>query len=145
MKKTWVVIPALVAGSFLMSCTQKQKVENAENNLVQANEELNKAKGDYVTEVENYRKETIERIRANERNAIEFKKRIENDKKDARADYNEKIAVLEIKNRDLRRKMNDYRATSKENWSSFKTEFNHDMDELGKAFNDLTVKNVKNK
>ena len=26
---------------------------------------------------------------------------------------------------------------------SFKNEFNHDMDELGKAFKDLTVENIK--
>ncbi len=40
-------------------------------------------------------------------------------------------------------KMNDYKANGKENWEIFKKEFNHDMDELGKAFKDLTVKNVK--
>lgn len=31
----------------------------------------------------------------------------------------------------------------KEKWGTFKTEFNHDMDELGKAFNNLTVNNIK--
>ena len=27
-------------------------------------------------------------------------------------------------------------------WEKFKVEYNHDMDELGKAFKDLTVKNT---
>ena len=39
--------------------------------------------------------------------------------------------------------MEDYKADSKENWESFKTEFNHDMDELGNAFRDLTIDNKK--
>jgi hypothetical protein len=28
-------------------------------------------------------------------------------------------------------------------WVSFKREFNHDMDEIGKAFEDLTIDNKK--
>ena len=39
--------------------------------------------------------------------------------------------------------MDDYKETGKENWLIFKMEFNRDMDELGQAFKDLTVKNVK--
>jgi hypothetical protein len=39
--------------------------------------------------------------------------------------------------------MEDYKVDTKEQWESFKTEFSHDMDEMGKAFKDLTVKNVK--
>ena len=39
--------------------------------------------------------------------------------------------------------MSDYKADGKENWEKFKAEFGHDMDELGNAFRDLTVKNVK--
>jgi hypothetical protein len=40
-------------------------------------------------------------------------------------------------------KMDNYKADSKENWEKFKVEFSRDMDELGAAFKDLTVKNVK--
>ena len=39
--------------------------------------------------------------------------------------------------------MDEYNQEGKENWEKFKTEFSHDMDELGKAFKDLTVKNTK--
>ena len=41
--------------------------------------------------------------------------------------------------------MDDYKAISKEEWETFKAEFNHDMEELGKAFGDLGNNNVKNK
>ena len=42
----------------------------------------------------------------------------------------------------MKKKMDDYKAEGKEQWEAFKTEFSHDMDELGQAFKDLTVKNV---
>ena len=51
--------------------------------------------------------------------------------------------ILEVKNSDMRMRMDNYKEDGKDNWETFKTEFSHDMDELGKAFKDLTVKNVK--
>ena len=47
------------------------------------------------------------------------------------------------KNSDLKMKLDNYKAEGKENWKKFKIEFNRDMEELGIAFKDLTVKNVK--
>ncbi len=101
------------------------------------------ANDDYMTDVESYRKETTDRITANEQSIKEFNARIANEKREAKAAYQKKIASLEKKNRDMKMKMDNYKGEGKENWEKFKTEFNHDMDELGKAFRDLTVNNVK--
>ena len=54
--------------------------------------------------------------------------------------YAKKIAKLEQKNKDLKIKLKAYE-TNQSDWEKFKREFNHDMDELGKAFKDLTVDN----
>lgn len=54
--------------------------------------------------------------------------------------YAKKIENLEKKNQDLKIKLEAYE-TNQSNWEKFKREFNHDMDELGKAFKDLTVNN----
>ncbi len=43
----------------------------------------------------------------------------------------------------MKKKMENYKEEGKDKWEIFKAEFSHDMDELGKAFKDLTVKNVK--
>jgi len=51
-----------------------------------------------------------------------------------------KIDALEQKNRDMRNRIAAYEK-SQSDWESFKREFNHDMDELGQAFKDLTVDN----
>lgn len=42
----------------------------------------------------------------------------------------------------MKLKLDAYQINEKDDWRKFKTEFNHDMDELGKAFSDLTIKNV---
>jgi hypothetical protein len=43
----------------------------------------------------------------------------------------------------MKDKMNGYKAEGKDKWENFKTEFNHDMDELGNALSDLGKNNVK--
>ncbi len=52
------------------------------------------------------------------------------------------MAELENKNSDLKKKLSDFKDDDKDKWISFKEEFNHDMDELGLAFKNLTVENV---
>ena len=54
--------------------------------------------------------------------------------------YAKKIENIEQKNKDLRVKLDTYE-TNQSDWETFKREFNHDMNELGKAFKDLTVDN----
>jgi hypothetical protein len=54
--------------------------------------------------------------------------------------YAKRIENIEQKNKDLKVKLATYE-TSQSDWETFKREFNHDMDELGKAFKDLTVDN----
>ena len=56
--------------------------------------------------------------------------------------YEQRIDTLEKKNRDLKARVDAY-DKSQSDWESFKREFNHDMDELGQAFKDLTVDNKK--
>lgn len=134
----------LIMSVAFTSCnTSSQKVENAENNVIEANEDLDKANQEYLDEIESYRRETADKIAANNKSIEEFNARIENEKEQARAEYRKEIAALEQKNSDMKKKMDDYKAEGKDKWEKFKTEFSRDMDELGNAFRGLTVKNVK--
>jgi hypothetical protein len=146
MKKSRVTLTALllVVGAIAISCnTPSEKVAIAKSNVLKANDALDRANEEYVADIERYRQETADKVAANQKSIEEFNARIENDKKEARADYKKKIAGLEQKNTDMKKRMDDYKADGKNNWDKFKTEFNHDMEEIGKSLKDLTVKNVK--
>lgn len=143
MKKSILKIAA-ISSITLMSCgTNAEKVENAEANVIEANQDLNKANEDYLTEVEAYKKQTAEKIVANEQSIADFKLRVEKEKKEVKANYKKKIAELEQKNSDMKKTMDDYKAEGKDKWESFKNEFSHDMEELGQAFKDLGENNIK--
>lgn len=144
MKFTYLSIAAFALLMGTTNCMNKaEKLEDASQDVVEANEDLGDAKEAYLDEITKYKMETAEKISVNQASIDEFNARINTQKKAERAEYLKKIADLEAKNSDLKMKMDSYKADTKEGWDKFKIEFAHDMDELGKAFKDLTVKNVK--
>jgi hypothetical protein len=44
---------------------------------------------------------------------------------------------LEQKNRDLKKKLEEYKDEGQSKWEEFKTNFKHDMDGIGKTMKDL--------
>ncbi len=134
----------IVAGTIITSCdSPKEKVEAAQENVTESSKDLDDANKAYLADVETYRVATNERIAANNKTLEDLKVSVNKDKAKVKAEYNVKIAELEKKNADMKKKMDDYKAVEKDKWESFKQEFNHDMDGLGDAFKDLTVKNSK--
>ena len=145
MKKILVVFAGcLLVGGLMSSCgSSAEKLKDANENSVEANKDLEAAKVAYAEDMANYRKETAEKLATNDKNLAEFKARIAVQKSDAKADYIKKVAELEQKNSDYKKRLADYKEEGKDKWDIFKAEFSRDMDELGNALKDLTVKNNK--
>jgi hypothetical protein len=146
MKKTIIKagLFSCITMALVLSCNSPaEELEIAQNNLKQAGTELIKANEEYLEDIAQYRKETADKIAANGKSIADFKLRIANEKKSAKADYTKKIAELEQKNTDSKKKMDDYKAEGLASWKKFKSEFGHDMDALGKAFKDFGINNVK--
>jgi light-regulated signal transduction histidine kinase (bacteriophytochrome) len=53
-----------------------------------------------------------------------------------------RIEELEERNNELKAELRNYNRSNSD-WETFKREFNHDMEELGKALKNLTVDNKK--
>ena len=148
MKKSILILAVsmFITDAILTGCgnpSPEQKVENAQNNVTEANKQLDKANQEYLADMDNYRKETDAKVAANDKIIADLKARIDMQKKEAQDEYKKKIDELEQKNAEMKKKIGDYKAEGKEKWEQFKAECNHDMDGLSKAFNDLTVKNGK--
>lgn len=145
--KTLTIVPVLIIGTlvfFMTACsTPSEKVTSAEANVEAAKKELNDANAAQLAEMEAYRREVAAKIAANNASIAAFNARVDSEKSEAKADYRKKITALEQKNTDMKKRLDDYKADGKDKWKLFKAEFGRDMDELGKAFKDLTVNNVK--
>lgn len=145
MKKSYLInktilIIFLFAVVSCQSSTSK-KLKDAKADVIEADENIKVAQDDYLDDMDNFKKETKTQISENQKSINEFKAPIAEGKKEAKADYDDKVNALEQKNSDMKRRMDEYKLEGKDHWNSFKKEFNHDMDELGKALKDLTVNN----
>ena len=87
-----------------------------------------------------FKADAEEKIEANEKRIAELKVKLKKPGKLLDKVYTERIEALEQRNRDLRLKITAYES-NKTDWDKFKEEFNHDMDELGKAISDIFTDN----
>lgn len=135
---------ALLVGAFSTGCSNStEKLNDAKENVKEADADLEKARLEYLEDMKVYRNEAAIRIAENEKSIADFKLRVAKEKKEAKADYNKKIADLEAKNTDMKKQLDEYEYSGSEKWKSFKEEFGKDMDSLGLAFKNLTIKNNK--
>jgi len=146
-------VALLFAGVFFSSCqSSAQKSDTAEAKVMDAKQDLQEAQKDAniaaqkavdAEEWKVFKADTELKIKDNDTRIAELKAKMKTSGKKLDAAYVESIDVLEQKNKDLKNRMDAYSNNTQSDWNSFKREFNHDMDELGKALKDLTVNNKK--
>ncbi len=76
-------------------------------------------------------------IEANEKRIDAFKDKMEEAGLKVKAKFGDEVAVLEQKNRDLKKKLEEYKDEGQSKWKEFKTNFKHDMDGIRKTMKDL--------
>jgi Na+-transporting methylmalonyl-CoA/oxaloacetate decarboxylase gamma subunit len=139
-------------GILLMSCKpstkeekeSQEKVQDARENVQVAKDSLAEAKKAATTEEwKAFKQQADSTINDNEAKIAVLKLKIKKTGKSIDAKYQENIDALEQKNKDLKVKVDSYKNQANSDWESFKREFNHDMNEIGQAFKDLTVDNKK--
>ena len=105
MKKSILTFSAtmLTIAFAVISCSSPaEKVEKAENHVVEANNKLDSAIKNYQEDMAAYRIETANRIVANEKIIADFNLKIAKEKNEKRKEYLEDIAALNKKNIDMK-------------------------------------------
>ena len=154
MKKILLLLTITIglSGFIFMSCksnTEKnedaiENVDDANTNLKNVQEEatIDASKKATDAEWQTYKTEMLASISANEVHIVELKKAFNKPGTTFDANYSKNIDALQKRNLDLKVRIENYE-NNQTDWESFKREFNSDMDGLGKAFDDFTVKNKK--
>lgn len=154
MKKSILIFAVAIfsAATLFVSCKPstkeeieaKENVQEAEADVQEAKEDLSEARRQAnADEWQSFKDDMNVVIDKNDARIAELKLEMKKTGKEADADYKRKVEALNEKNAELKEKMKTYKNDANSDWQSFKREFNHDMDELGNAFKDLTVNNKK--
>ena len=130
---------ASMAGMLLTGCgkTTEQKLDKAKEGVGDATQELKNARAEYLAEWETFKRESEAAIESNGKRIDAFKAKMDKASPTVKAQYDKQVAVLEQRNRDLKKKLDDYKDEGQGKWEEFKTNFKRDMDDLGKTMTDL--------
>jgi len=144
--KTIFAMTAMVA--IITSCEKRaeNKAERADEKVQDAQEDLKKAEIEAEAAKEEYKQYQLEsenKMSQYDLTIAELKEEANKTNSKTKAEYNKKIAELEEKNNGLKAKIKSFNYDSKEKWQAFQREFEHDMDDLGKALKEFAVDNKK--
>ncbi len=144
MKKKILTLTALVMVTGFTAFSQEdKKAKEARKDVAEAKQDLKEARIDSAADFQKFKKDAETIIAENKTKISDLKiKKIDGSKEDKQK-YDKKIAALEKRNNELRKKIETCDSTKTSMWTSFKQEFNHDMNELGLAIKDIGVDNKK--
>jgi peptidoglycan hydrolase CwlO-like protein len=147
-----LAIAILMIGSVITSCkSNNEKVQDAENKVdsakvevAEAQQNLDEAKRTATAEEwQAFKDSTNAKIDENNAKIEVLKADIKKKGNAADESIQKNINEIKEKNEDFKVRITSYKNDTNSDWNSFKREFNHDMDDLGRSLNNLTVDNKK--
>ena len=144
MKKTIVTFSflAFTAFTFLTSCKNNEtKIEDAQENVLDAKKELVEAKQDSLSDYETFKIKINEKITDNELRIKDLKIKAIDGSQKSKSKFNDAVVALEEKNIELKTKINTYSESSQEAWEIFRKDINKTADDLEKEFDEFKSNN----
>jgi hypothetical protein len=135
---------ALIAGVIFTGCnTPDHRMEMANKNIITTEKALDEANEAFRKDRTSYRTDMLTKIAAYNVRIIDLKEKMQGQKGNNKTVYEVRITDLQQRNNALKKVIEEYKPEGKYEWEIFKTEFNHDIDELGKAFKNVPIKNIQ--
>jgi len=113
---------------------------NARKNLVLAFNDSLPVKNDTLTQWQQFKAQSEEKIEANEKRIIELKTTAINKEEKMKENYKKTISELERKNEDLKKNLANYKNDENGDWQSFKQKFNKEIDAVTKSIRSIKLK-----
>jgi hypothetical protein len=140
MKKSILLITTItIMFAFVVqSCDRPDnQMERAQTDLIEAERDLDIAQSEVEADVQIYRQEVANDIRENNLAIADIKSKILVEDAERRAALEVRIAEIERNSSDLKRQIDNYRITNRDNWDDFKDQFSKDMNDLGDSLDDF--------
>lgn len=152
MKKTILSLAVIVlfAGTITTAFAQepdkasekaRQDLIEAQKDVADSKQDLIQAQRDSVAEYRQFKKETEEKIKSNEKSIAILKVNLSEVNETKKAAYQKSVGELEQKNTELKKKLVDYKYENQSDWDIFKMKFNEELNSLTKSIKNFTTGN----
>ena len=143
-----LLLAALVSIS-VSSCNKSPKAKEADLNdakqeVENAKEDLDEAKIDSVVAFNKYKSSIQIKLVENEKVITDLKAKIGDKDRKTQTLYYKQLENLQIKNTELKLKIENYKKGPTQKWELFKVDFNNELDNLGKSISNTANNNMKN-
>ena len=150
--KTRIILNLLLAvfvSISISSCNKSPKAKEAELNeakqeVENAEVDLDEAKTDSVYAFNKYKSSIQIKLVENEKVITDLKAKIEDKDRKTQTLYYRQLENLQIKNTELKLKIENYKQGPTQKWELFKVDFNNELDDLGKSISNTAKNNMKN-
>lgn len=115
-----------------------EDVEDAQEELSIAEDDLQKALIDSTNEYTRYKIESETKLKENDVKIADLKTKLKAEKLEIRTKYEKELSEIELKNSKLKTSIADYKETDENKWEKFKTNFNNELNEIGKSITKMT-------
>jgi uncharacterized protein HemX len=136
MKKLFLSLAmiAFISGTVITSFGQEQKKE-----VVVAKQNLQVAQKDSISEYQKLIKESDAKFKSNEKSITDLRIAIAKIEEKDQALNLKSVSILEQKNTDLKKVLADYKVEGQTDFTTFKKEFNINMELLAKELKDFKI------
>jgi vacuolar-type H+-ATPase subunit I/STV1 len=131
-----------------VSCNNSPKEKEADLNaakgdVVEAKADLVESRLDSIKDFSKYKESIEKKLVENDRVIAELKSKNNSKDKSTQQLYVKQLDKLELKNSELKSKIENYRQGPEQKWELFKVDFNKDIDDLGKSISNMAERNMK--
>jgi hypothetical protein len=143
-----LVLAALVSVS-IASCNKSPKAKeevliDAKQDVETAKEDLDEATCDSIVEFNKYKSSIQIKLAENEKVISDLKASIKAEDRKTQTLYNKQLENLQLRNTELKLKIETYKQGPTQKWELFKVDFNKELDKLGKSISSTANNNLKN-
>jgi hypothetical protein len=140
---------AILALIILSSCNKSPKAKeevliDAKKEVETAKVDLDEATYDSIVEFNKYKTSIQIKLAENEKVISNFKARIKDEDRKTQTLYYKQLENLQLRNAELKLKIETYKQGPFQKWELFKVDFNIELDKLGKSISSTTKNNLKN-
>lgn len=140
---------AIIVSLSISSCNNSPKAKeadlnNAKEDVESAKEDLDEATIDSVYAFNKYKSSIQIKLVENEKIITDLKANIKDKDRKTQTLYYQQLENLQIKNTELKLKIENYKQGPTQKWELFKVDFNNELDNLGKSISNTANNNMKN-